>query len=197
MIKFDIEPFFKPGDPFIESALIDNVKKYYDLKYRIACLIQPETVLEIGVRAGYSAAAFLSSGSVHSYVGLDRDRIEGASEAENLHGGIAGYSFYAEKMLMEKFPAVWVHIMGADTQTKFIKVEGIFDLIHIDGDHSFEGCSRDLNNFHNYARWILIDDYDSIPEVHESVDSWLSEVKYESISIPGFRGEKLVRTGRA
>ena len=44
---------------------------YYESKYRIAADIKPASIVEIGVRYGYSAAAFLLACPQAKYMGFD------------------------------------------------------------------------------------------------------------------------------
>ena len=56
------------GDPFrpTEEAL-----QYYEVKHAIAKRLQPKSICEIGVRAGYSAYAFLSAAPAAEFLGID------------------------------------------------------------------------------------------------------------------------------
>jgi len=60
--------------------------------------------------------------------------------------------------------------------------ENYFDFIFIDGDHSYQGCFNDLNNYYSKCRSggiIAIHDYDrkSMIEVKEAVDKFCLEKK--------------------
>ena len=46
------------------------------------------------------------------------------------------------------------------------------DLVYIDGDHTFDGCSHDLELAAAATDWILVDDYDSISTVRQACDQW-------------------------
>ena len=191
---FDITPYLKPDDPFIGSIPHEQVQAYYDLKYRIARIVQPRSILEIGVRAGYSAAAFIAASSPDvKYVGLDFDNSD--ADIQNRHGGLPGYSQWAIESLKAHFPRASIEIVQIDTQVELIQLDGIFDLVHVDGDHSYEGCYRDLVQVERYARWILVDDYFHIADVKSATDCFLSERKHESVSLTGLRGEKVISLG--
>jgi len=70
---FSIDIFLNPDDPFVIATPLAQLQDYYLFKYRIAALLQPQTILEIGVRYGYSAAAFLAARPTASYIGLDAE----------------------------------------------------------------------------------------------------------------------------
>ena len=71
---FDITPFLQPGDPWVVTQDPETVRRIYREKYHVAAMLQPRTLLEFGVRAGYSAAAFLSAAPECSYIGFDMDQ---------------------------------------------------------------------------------------------------------------------------
>ena len=56
------------ADPFrpTEEAL-----RYYEMKHAIVKRLRPESICEIGVRAGYSLYAFLSAAPAAEYLGID------------------------------------------------------------------------------------------------------------------------------
>jgi hypothetical protein len=65
---FDFRQFAAPNDPL--SHLFDDWVPYYRLKFAIAKVLQPQSILEIGVRYGYSAITFLQACPKASYFGL-------------------------------------------------------------------------------------------------------------------------------
>lgn len=104
----------------------------------------PRSILEIGVRFGYSAIALclgaLAGGAERvRYVGLD---------AEILATGPHGES-------SNEFAAVNLARMCPDVKAKFYTCDTLkglppflyrmrFDLVNVDGDHSYEGCLGDM-----------------------------------------------------
>ncbi len=68
---FDFTEFANPHDPF--NYLFGEWRSYYRMKWAIAKVIQPKSILEIGVRYGYSAISFLSACPDAQYVGIDND----------------------------------------------------------------------------------------------------------------------------
>jgi len=194
LVMFDVTPYLKPDDPFIGSIPHEQIQAYYDLKYRIAQIVNPKSILEIGVRAGYSAAAFIAASDPNvKYVGLDFDNSD--IDIQNRHGGYPNYSRWASESLKTHFPGALIEIIQIDTQVEPIELDGAFDFVHVDGDHSYEGCYHDLNQVEKYAKWILVDDYLQIEDVRNAVNRWLSEKKYESVYLPSLRGEKLISLG--
>src|SRR5882672_10533424 len=57
------------ADPFRPT---EDALRYYEIKHRIAERLQPVSICEIGVRAGYSAFAFLAGSSQAKFLGVDQ-----------------------------------------------------------------------------------------------------------------------------
>jgi hypothetical protein len=178
---FQITKYLNPADPFVATYPLATLQDYYSFKHRIAQLLQPQTILEVGVRFGYSAAAFLSACPTAAYVGIDGET--------NSDGGVTDSNQWALDMLRRHFPAAQVAILKIDTQKQRIPV-GAVDFAHVDGRHTEEGCLWDLHNVH--ATWILVDDVDYIPEVGRAVKRFV--VGKQHVFFPGFRGECLIKT---
>src|ERR1039458_5111316 len=68
---YDFRDSACPADPL--RHLFSEWVPYYRLKWAIARALQPATILDIGVRFGYSAFAFLDACPSASYLGIDAD----------------------------------------------------------------------------------------------------------------------------
>lgn len=177
-----------PKDPTATPERIADYKAYYKVKHEIVQSVAPSTIVEIGVRAGYSAWAFLSACPDAFYHGFDADN--------GKHGGQGGpWTWWAEQMLKEHGFNFEIHA-PVNTQ-KLDEMPIKADFYHIDGDHTTSGVKHDMDICLAAASTggvLLIDDYDYIDTVRYGVDEWLSshdgEVDFEMI--PSFRGEVLV-----
>ena len=93
-IEFTYEHYLKcikPGDTSLPYASRE-VYQHYLQKYNICKTQNPNSILEIGVRFGYSAYAFLSACPAAVYTGLDIP--------DGQHGGVGYGTFdYVAKML--------------------------------------------------------------------------------------------------
>ena len=156
-------------------------KGYYKVKYNLAYVQEPSTILEIGVRAGYSAYSFLSACPDAKYTGID---------AENgTHGGQGGPWMWWAKELLEDYDTTFIE---ADSQKMHRIDGGPFDFIHIDGDHTKEGLLHDLK-----ICWpvlaeggvIIVDDYDYIKTVKEGVDEFANLPGVVKKYVKSLRGE--------
>lgn len=167
-----------------EEELLTN---YYGFYYAIVKYLNIQSVLEIGVRAGYSMVAMLLANKNLKYVGIDNDC--------NLSGGLSGSYKHAEGLLKEYGTNQESSITIKDSHTIEQLVE-TFDLIHVDGDHTTGGCRQDLELVRNNARYLLVDDIDFCSEgeynVRQAVDEFLSIYKYRSVYIPSHRGHRLI-----
>lgn len=190
MTQFDwpaLQAAWVPGDPLPCEPWMEA---YYRTKYDLAKRLQPESILEIGVRAGYSALAFLQALPRAQYLGLDMD--------EGGWGGVQGYLLEARARL-EPYNAV---VMRCDTQDlpldpEIAAVVRGYEFWHIDGDHSFKGCLSDLMLAHRMgARWIVVDDYDFAAEVRRAAQTFagMYRAHYTTEAVPdgGHRGNLLL-----
>lgn len=167
-----------PTNPKVESC--------YRHKYLVAELIKPKRICEIGVRAGYSAFAFLSACPKAEFIGLDNN--------SNRHGGVEGVFVTHAPKVLEKFNTKLIVFDSQKAKNLYGKP---YDFIHVDGDHSYDGCLHDLNISHKTCEWILVDDYDLIPKVRAATDVFISyhpEYTVEYIPEQYGRGSMLIHT---
>ncbi len=120
----------------------------YVIYHQIARLLKPKSILEVGVRFGYSLASLACGAGLSVNVfGVDQESYEKGSNA------IATASL---KTLGVEAQITFADSKGFDVA----KVTGRsqFDLIHIDGDHTTEGALRDLMFYSKHTKCILLDD---------------------------------------
>lgn len=184
-------PCLMPGDELIDQQKVplDQLAEYYRLKYRFALALQPRDLVEIGVRAGYSAWAFLRGSPGARYTGLDA--------YNNQHGGIdeAIALPWAMKILAGRDAT----IRRVDTQQ--LSALPVADFYHVDGDHSAKGVLHDLEMCWRSLRpggVILVDDLDYIAEVGTTAETFLARRGFPCTQrFPGLRGELLIFKDRA
>lgn len=147
-----------PNDQIYWSGYVS----YICGKWEICRRYSPRFILEIGVRAGYSAWAFLHASPQAKYVGID-------------NYSYGEYPEWARKNLLKGVNPLL--IIKHDTQ-KIEKIDFLEekpDLIHIDGDHTKNGVMHDLDLCFEIladSGVMLIDDYDRVPEVFEGIEEW-------------------------
>ncbi len=182
-IEYDFRRYANPNDEL--AYLFDQWVPYYDLKYRICKALKPKSILEIGVRFGYSANAFLSASPGAKYVGIDNN--------SNSFGGEKGAINWAQK-INENYNCQF--ILTDSQKLRVFPGEERYDLIHIDGQQDGDGTYHDLELGLQKGKWLLVDGY------HWSKENMLSSTffieKYRkfieySIIIPGYAGELLIK----
>lgn len=174
------------ADPFRPT---DDALRYYGVKHHIAARLQPRSICEIGVRAGYSAFAFLAACPHAEFLGVDQgtDGVADVNEASYC-------ATHAQKILKDfKVDFLWRNTRWIE-ELPATTLGMPFEFVHIDADHSFVGCSNDLM-LASRATFILVDDFDVGPEVRAACREFLLGRPGEWIAeyIPdGFRGNLLL-----
>lgn len=157
--------FFELGTHHDEYLKCGN---YYEIYYAIAKYYAPKSILEIGVRYGYSLASMISgaASSIKRVVGYDIDQYEKNSISiaeENVKKYLSGidieYSFELKN------------------SQNITSLNGQYDVTHIDGDHSYYGKLHDLNLALRHSKIIIVDDYTHLEDVRRAVVDWTSANK--------------------
>jgi len=187
--KFD-ERIICPGDPTATSERIEQYKEYYKIKYKICKEQNPKLIVEIGVRAGYSAWTFLQACPDAKYIGFDANN--------GTHGGDGGqdgtfFAWAAQILVGYDF-----ELIEMDTQsTNDLGISDV-DFFHVDGDHSVVGVQHDLDialKALSKDGLIVVDDIIYIESVRVGVSQWLRRMGVEIAAefVPSLRGEILIR----
>jgi cephalosporin hydroxylase len=158
----------------------------YRRKHDIAFAINPSSILEIGVRYGYSAHAFLSACPDAHYIGVDcDDGVLNAMGEPTLE--------WAAGMVKRTTGVTADELLRMNTQTAQIPGDCHSALVHVDADHSFSGCLGDLHQaWRLCSRAVLVDDYGSIATVQDAVHAFVRESGATLLQTPGFLGDALL-----
>ena len=138
-------------------------------------LLKPRKVLEIGVSAGHMTcwiAAALEDND-HNLPQGEREPHGMCTSVDNWsgnHGGKAHSSTKAEQRLFENGLGHRVHFVGSDSQ-EFLKAQpdDCFDIVWVDGDHSFEMAEADTEEAIRVAKQlVMVHDARNIGAVREA-----------------------------
>jgi 2-polyprenyl-3-methyl-5-hydroxy-6-metoxy-1,4-benzoquinol methylase len=170
-------------DPLI--ALFEDWVDYYRMKWAIAKELKPKSIVEIGVRYGYSARAFLEACPNAKYLGIDAD--------VPVFGGHPGALAWAQNNLS----SFNVEFLRENTQLITSLPGELYDLAHVDGQQDGEGTFHDLDLASRRAVYILVDGYfwtrDNFLATNEWL--WLNKATIEwTMVIPSYAGECLIKT---
>lgn len=142
---FDFRSFTNPQDTL--SYLFEEWVPCYRMKYAICKILNPASILEIGVRYGYSAITFLSASPNARYLGISND----TSTPSNSIGAIQW-----AKRITRGYNAEFVI---ADKEMITILPGERWDLIHIDNQQTGDVTYNNLELALQKATWILFNGY--------------------------------------
>ncbi len=183
--NYDFRKFAFEADPL--KNRFNEWVDYYRMKWAISKAIEAKTILEIGVRYGYSAHAFLSGSPQARYIGVDAD--------EPSFGGDKGAVDWAREALRQE--GFSVEIIKTNTQKWSRFPDGCYDLVHVDGQQDGDGTYHDLDMAIMQSKYILVDGYHWTRQNFLAVNEWLwnnrAAVEF-SINIPGYAGDLLIRS---
>lgn len=172
------------NDPF---PCDDTAIAYYAVKAAISHWLQPQSVLEIGVRAGYSALAFYMGCEFAEYVGLDSNRGD--------WGGVKGYIEHARVTVPN------ASVYQLDTQ-QLVTIAALMPngpvLCHVDGDHGYLGAKHDIELvLDGGADCVVVDDYWFVPGVRAAADDVVADRNLTCAYVPDALRGNLVIAGRS
>lgn len=181
--NYDFRNYAFPGDKF--SHIFNEWVDYYRMKFAIAKMIRPTSILEIGVGYGYSAITFLKASENATYLGIDNN--------SNTFGKNKVTGNWA-KEITKNYKA---EFMLADSQSMTTLPGDFYDLIHIDGQQDGDGTFHDLELALEKGKWILVDGYFWSDENLLSATYFLNKYKdfiEFAVTIPSYVGELLIKT---
>lgn len=116
--------------------------------YKLLPIISEAVCCEVGVAEGYNSAEMLSWGIKYLYMVdmwecMPSARGDAANDQE-WHNK----NFEAAKKRVSAYPGCFEILRGPSIRMAGMIPNDRLDLIHIDGDHSYEGVKADLNAFY-------------------------------------------------
>jgi 2-polyprenyl-3-methyl-5-hydroxy-6-metoxy-1,4-benzoquinol methylase len=180
---FDFRKYACPHDDL--SYLFPEWVEYYRMKYAICKAIEPKSILETGVRYGYSAITFLQAAKSASYLGIDNNSAT--------FGGVVDAIEWAKKITRD----YQADFLLADTQKMTSFPGDYYDFIHIDAQQDGDGTYHDLEMALQKGRYILADGYfwskENMLSASYFLEKYRNFIDY-ALMIPGYAGELLIRT---
>jgi len=156
---------------------------YVLMLYEIVYETKPEAVLEIGVRQGQSTRTILSA------------------LKQNNKGKLVSIDLNdCSHRIPEELKSFWIPVIGDSHQEEtFKKVESVlktlrasaYDIILIDGDHSYEGVKKDFEMYSKLGNYLVL--FHDIQTPQTGVPKFWKELKLPKVSLRhGFAGMGLV-----
>jgi hypothetical protein len=152
--------FFTCGstDPiYPDNKVPQHHANYYRLYHALADHYQPRRIMEIGVRLGYGI------GSLTLGCSTPPDYVEGWDNECYIQASLNKARKNIETL---NPPPKSLTLRKLDSQ-KEEKLLASFDLVSIDGDHTYSGAKHDIEIVAPYCKVMLVDDYH--PKNHPGV----------------------------
>lgn len=157
---------------FLSRTMVESEGHIFPTEYTIEALktiykhTDAKSVLEIGFNAGHSAFTVLSLFDYVTYHSVD------IAQYEHTEINAAALS----DMFPERFSFEKINSQHLDTE-----VLSRYDMVFVDGDHSVEGASMDLQKCNEAGvKWILVDDYQYIwlRRLTDLIDHYIASEKF-------------------
>jgi len=138
-----------------------TLSQYENLKKHIIPLYNVKEVLETGFNMGHSSLLWLTVFPQANITSIDI----GGHEAIEI-----GLKYIKNTTLANRFTYIKKSSEFVYEEIKNIK----YDFMFLDGDHSFRGCTLDLELADKLKiPYVLVDDYNNLGEVKEAVNAFL------------------------
>jgi len=160
----------------------DNYPRYVEMGARL----KPRSILELGAFEGYGLIGFwMGAGNIVQRL----DWVDNESYTPDSNAHCCANLAYAAQALHRPLPRS-IHTLSKEG---FV-TNGRYDLIHVDGDHTYEGALADmLWAWERKPAALLVDDYDFGTEVRYAVDEFIRMIKRPFEHVPTLRGWALFR----
>lgn len=178
-----IGPFIHPLDEGATYLGQDT----YEVYHALGLTFKPKSILEIGVRFGYSMRCMtLGSGLIETAYGIDNEYDSGGSLD------------YVRCHLHNLIPNLQLHLIDSQKVDQ-LPVKELIDLAHVDAWHTADGCYHDCVLVHKYLKpngILLVDDVGTGGElVREGADRFCKQHQLTPYYLPSYRGMYVIPLG--
>lgn len=183
-----LHPIDRAGSGGIYCFETPEWHESYKIKHHIAKAINPKIIIEVGVRYGYSAHAFLSACPSARYIGIDAD----TPYFSGMAGSTCDWAFTMLRKTITSFP--FLELIRVNTQEVDVSpMVPAADLIHIDAAHDYKGATKDLETlWPKCNQAMLVDDYVGTGSVHDAVDLFVKRNRLTMFTATSKNGEALI-----
>jgi len=143
----------------------------YKFLYGFVSLVKPKRILDVGTNYGVSA---ITMAMALRDAGLEESRVYTIDVSDVV------LNVARKQIELMNLSGYIVVIHGT---TLSIDKEMFFDVVFIDGDHTFDGCLRDFNNVKRRATYVLIHDSVQFNDIKKAVKTIMKESSYEILNI--------------
>ncbi len=158
--------------------LIDpGVERQYPWYAKIFKVVDPHSILEVGTFLGYSLAVAAYS----------LPNLQSINFVDNETYSIGSNQLAIENILCSRKMAKFEKLRELEAFPCYEYFDHGFDLIHVDGDHTYNGVYRDMEYANHFKYSIMIGhDYTLIKDVENAVKDFCNKNKLTHIVLPEF-----------
>jgi len=149
-----------------------DINNHYPWYAKIAAALEPASILEIGAFIGYGLVSFaLGSKKLKRIEWIDIEEVQGTNKM-------------AETNLVSVFPKLeYQYWPSMKVATPSLPV----DLIHVDGDHYYDGCRQEIEYAVKHQPKVIVGhDYYLIQQVANAVRDFSAETGLRHWTLPEF-----------
>lgn len=168
----------------------------YETYEAIGRTYEPRTIFEFGTLLGFSLIALWKGAApTHNEV-MTLHWIDNGEYIPDSNYKCALNINYVRNKYRPHLDARWHYENATPERLSWPIRRTAYDLVHIDGEHTFSGKIRDLEIAKNMTKLIIVDDYLTINVVREATDMWLierEELVANTYTIHSLRGQQVIQ----